>query len=548
MIFNAFLDFFSLASFLPLLVFVINPEFLSTNTVGHKIYSSLDVSSINVFIMAIAASIFAFILIKNLISAWIANTKTRFAFGISNDLSSRALAHYLDRNYLDFTKSDFTRELNRITNYPLAFANNIILPIASLISEGFIVAFIMAGLAFYDYKVVVLLLLILLPILLYYRLMKKHLQEINHEMKEKYPLYLKYALQSIEGFTEIKASGKEPFFHNRFRSLSTAITKIFIKDQLIQSGTIRLTEIIVALILCFLIIYSVSTEQPYQETLLLLGIYTGASFRVIPSINRILHGTQQIRIHEHLLEELRALSSYRYQQLNPFSTGLGFQREILLKGVSFAYPGGVNIIDDVSLQIRKGEKVALVGKSGEGKTTLLLVLLRFLKETEGEMQVDGNPVTDNLAWRKVLGYVPQNPYILDGTIAENIAFGIPVDEIDRTKISQLIDELDLREMIIQMAHGIDTKIGERGAKLSGGQRQRIAIARALYANTDVFLLDEITNQVHTFLELEILNILEKLALQKKTIIMVTHKLTRTDFFDSIYNLENGKLHPVAVPS
>jgi HlyD family secretion protein len=130
------------------------------------------------------------------------------------------------------------------------------------------------------------------------------------------------------------------------------------------------------------------------------------------------------------------------------------------------------------------------------KQTLLLIMLRFLKETSGEMKVDGNPITDELAWRKLLGYVPQSPYMLDGSIAENIAFGIPSEQIDRKKIEAILNDLGLIEMIKQLPDGIDSQIGERGVRLSGGQRQRLAIARVLYADAEILLLDEITNQVH----------------------------------------------------
>lgn len=546
MVFNAILDFFSLASFLPLLFFVINPEFISTNAFVNKLYSFFKFSTPAIFIMTLTAGVLLFVLVKNLISAWIASMKARYAFGISNNLSSRALGRYLEMSHLTFSQCDFTRELNRITNYPFAFANNMVLPMTSLISEGFVSILILIGIAFYDYKVLFLLLTILLPMLLLYRLRRNRLKEINQDLKEKYPLLLKYALQVIEGFSEIKASGKENYFHERFRKMSKNVTKVFIKDQFIQSSTIRLTEIIVGIILCFLIIYSVSTQQHYQQTLLLLGVYAGASFRVIPSVNRILHSTQQIRTHEHLLEELSSLINYHYPQPKSSSPVIVLSKTIELKNISFAYPSGTPILQNTSLLIRKGEKVALTGKSGEGKTTLLLILLRFLKETEGEIRVDDHPIQNEMAWRKLIGYVPQNPYILDGTVAENIAFGIPAEEIDNKKVLRLISELDLNEMINQLSHGIDTQIGERGIKLSGGQRQRLAIARALYADADILLLDEITNQVHTFMEKEILNILEDLANKKKTIIMVTHKLTGASFFDSIYSLEKGKLHEVVM--
>jgi ABC-type multidrug transport system fused ATPase/permease subunit len=200
---------------------------------------------------------------------------------------------------------------------------------------------------------------------------------------------------------------------------------------------------------------------------------------------------------------------------------------------------------NISLTIRKGERVAIMGNSGEGKTTLLLVLLRFLKETEGKMLVDGNVLVDENGWRKILGYVPQDPYIIDGTLCENVAFGIPAEEIDRSKVLQLMTDLDMNDLVQQLPNGIDSRIGERGSKLSGGQKQRLAIARALYVDADILLLDEATNQVHNSLESEIMEHLAHIAGKKKTIVMVTHKV-QTNFFDTVYLLEKGSLKEIVM--
>ncbi|MEX2231746.1 MAG: ABC transporter ATP-binding protein [Cyclobacteriaceae bacterium] len=548
MVFQSILDFFSLASFLPLIFLIVNPEFITSNHYLKNLYSYLGSPSQASFIIILTLGVLLFTVFKNLISVWIAKVKAQYAFGIGRDLAYRALSHFMEMSYLHFSQVDYTRELNRMANLPMAFANNIILPVANLISELFVSIFILTAIAFYDYKILILLFIILLPALLLYRIRRKDLKEINSDLKEKYPLLLKYGLQVIEGLLEIKVYGKESFFGERFRKINRALTRIFVKDQILQSGTVRLTEVIVAIVICALIIYSVLTQQHYEQTLLLLGIYTGASFRVIPSVNRILRASQQIKMHEYLFDEFKPLSNfYSYYQKNP-SSALTFRESIELKNISFAYLNGPPILQEASLKIAKGEKIAITGKSGAGKTTVFLILLRFLKETSGKIRMDDKPIENENAWRKLFGYVPQDPFILDGTFAENIAFGVSLGDIDQSKILKLIAELELNELVRQWPDGIDTRIGERGAQLSGGQRQRLAIARALYAGAEILLLDEITNQLHASIELEILNLLDRLADQKKTIIMITHKPPRIDFFNSIYNLEKGKLHATVAQS
>jgi HlyD family secretion protein len=184
-----------------------------------------------------------------------------------------------------------------------------------------------------------------------------------------------------------------------------------------------------------------------------------------------------------------------------------------------------------------------MGKSGTGKTTLLLILLQFLTEYKGKVLLDGIEIqpANRKAWQNILGYVPQNPLLLDGTIVENIAFGIPPEEIDIKKIDQLIHDLDLDEMVKALPEGADTPIGEKGIKLSGGQRQRLSIARALYANAEILLLDEVTNQLDMNTEREILMLFEKESMSNKTILMVTHQQDLTLKFDRTIRFENGIL-------
>jgi ABC-type bacteriocin/lantibiotic exporter with double-glycine peptidase domain len=220
-----------------------------------------------------------------------------------------------------------------------------------------------------------------------------------------------------------------------------------------------------------------------------------------------------------------------------------FNHSIELRDISFGYEGQALILNRSSLTIRKGEKIAITGKSGVGKTSLLLILLRFLKESTGEIVIDGEKLqdADTIAWRKNIGYISQNPYFLDASVAENIAFGISADQINLKLIEELIADLDLGSWVNQLPNRLQTIIGEKGVKISGGQRQRLAIARALYQNAEVLLLDEITNQLDVESELEIIQILEKTALQKKTILMITHHVHLLTRFDRVITIEKGTI-------
>ena len=544
MVLSALLDFFSLASFLPLFVLLVNPGFISTNKYASLFYNSFGFTSPTWFIGTLAIAVLILTVLKNIIALWITRSKASYTFTLGSHLSSRMLSHYTQISYLRFTQLDFSKELNRIANLPIAFANNVIMPIGTLISEGLVFMLLLFCIVLYDIKVFAFLCVILVPAGLLYRMKRKSIKETSIDLKEKWPLTLKYALQVVEGLSEIRVFGKETFFKSRFISISESLAKTFVRDHTTQTGTSRLTEIIAAFIVCSLIVYSLLLNQNYQQTILLLGVYAGASFRIIPSLNRILNASLQIRTHEYLFHELEELSNPE----EPIDSAIpkptvSFNDKIQLEDISFSYPGGPTVLDHVSFTVGKGEKIALVGRSGSGKTTLLLILLRFLPNHSGKILLDGKEIgIENYGTlRPLFSYVSQSPYMIDGSIAENIAFGVPAANIDLEKIRQLIHDLDLNEIISQLPDGLATQIGERGIKLSGGQRQRIAIARALYADAEILLLDEITNQLDAKTEQEIVKTLEKVAQQKKTIVMITHHNDLLKHFDQVLKIENGIL-------
>ncbi|HMG92740.1 MAG TPA: ABC transporter ATP-binding protein [Chryseolinea sp.] len=548
MVFTALLDFFSLASFLPLFALLVNPGFISTNKYAALLYDTLGFSSPAWFIGLLAITVLILTLLKNVIALRITRSKAAYTFTLGSHLSSRMLSKYIAISYLRFTQLDFSKELNRIANLPIAFANNVIMPIGTLISEGLVFMLLLFCIAFYDIKVFAFLCVILVPAGLLYRMKRISIKETSLDLKEKWPLTLKYALQAVEGLSEIRVFGKEQFFKNRFTTISESLAKTFVRDHTTQSGTSRLTEIIAAFIVCSLIVYSLLLDKNYQKTIILLGLYAGASFRIIPSLNRILNASLQIKTHEYLFHELEELSNPEPPNSTTPKSEVSFNDNIQLDDISFSYPGGPNVLDHVSFTVRKGEKIALVGRSGSGKTTLLLILLRFLSDHSGKILLDGKEIgIENYgAFRPIFSYVPQSPYMIDGSILENIAFGVPAPNIDHEKIRQLIHDLDLDEIIGQLPDGLATQIGERGIKLSGGQRQRIAIARALYADAEVLLLDEITNQLDAKTEQEIVKSLEKVAQQKKTIIMITHHNDLLKHFDQVLKIENGILSELNV--
>lgn len=539
MIVQSFLDFFSLAALFPLLGIIISPELIANNNYLNNLRNLFSIESTNGFIFLFTSFLLLFIVLKNLFVIWVTKTKSTFAFTIAHDQANKAISKLESITYINYTQLDYSKELNRLANYPIAFANNITLPVTVIITETLVALLLLFVVGFFNYHILLIISVILMPIFVLFKVRKNVISKIKDTIKDKYPLLLKYVTQMIEDFLEIKVSGKGKFFKKRFNEQNNALHKAFIKEQIVLVSVTRFTETILTLIICLVVLYSLLIQKNYTETLLTISIYAAAGMRLIPSINRILHAVQQINIHTYLLDDKNGAIN---NSIEKSEAKLLFNKSIELRDISFSYANDITIIENLSLVINEGAKIAITGNSGKGKTTLLLILLRLLKETKGELLIDGKSIENQeQEWRNRIGYVSQTPYLIDGTISENVAFGLNDQDIDLLKIERLINEVGLSDMVGNLENGIDTVIGERGAKLSGGQRQRIMIARALYANVDILLLDEATSQVHRDAELELIKLLNSAIYKNKTIIMVTHKIPKTDFFNEIYTLENGVL-------
>jgi len=544
---GSLLDFFSLATFLPVLLLIVNPKSTYTYTWIEDLSHFMSVSDPAQIAIYCTMLALAVMLVKTWVQAWIVRRKAAYAYDVANSLASSALTGYLASSYSQFTNTDYSREMNRISNYPLTFANNIIIPLGTLISEGLLTLVLLAGLALYKVKVVILLVIILMPVTWVYRSKRKQIRNISDQIKTVYPTVLKNTLQAVEALPEIKAFHKESFFKRKFDEVYRQLTGTFATDHTTQAAMSRITELVSAGCIGALIIYALLDKRSGQEVIMLLSVFAGISFRIIPSANRIFAGILQIRSHEYVVSELKKMTVGYVQVVElEKASAFTFRQSVEFRDIAFSYDDGQPVLQDVNFTVRRGERVIFVGKSGKGKTTLLLLLLRFLKEKSGQIVVDGKALTDAdaLAWRRLLGYVPQSPYILDATIMENIAFGVPREDIDTRKVRHLIRSLDLESWLNGLTLGLDTIIGEKGLKISGGQRQRLAIARALYHDAEILLLDEVTNQLDRETEKEIVQVLDHLASQHKTIFFVTHRPELWRSADATYQINNGLVEKI----
>jgi ABC-type multidrug transport system fused ATPase/permease subunit len=307
----------------------------------------------------------------------------------------------------------------------------------------------------------------------------------------------------------------------------------------------------------FTFLFITLNQDKTQNLTGVLGIFALASVRLLPAFGNLISGINVIRGNSYSLDRLffdfkelekeKLISNFdsarvSHKLLPKGQQTFQFSDRVILNSLTFQYPNTTrNILEDISLSIRKGESIGLIGKSGAGKTTLVDVILGLFIPQFGDIKVDGVSVYSDLrSWQNMLGYVPQSIFLIDDTLERNIAYGVADHLIDQNKLKKAIAMAQLGKVVEQLPDGVKTIIGERGVLLSGGQRQRVGIARVLYHEREILVFDEATAALDTETEHLITEATKALA-GSKTIIIIAHRLSTIEHCDCIYQLEQGRI-------
>jgi len=281
-----------------------------------------------------------------------------------------------------------------------------------------------------------------------------------------------------------------------------------------------------------------------------LSVFGIASLRLFPAANTLARSLNQIRYSRDSVLRLYS-DQYRLQQFSskedysiPVQITNQFQ-SLKLDNVSFTYPQSeYRALIEISLEIKAGESIGLIGSSGSGKTTLVDMLLGLLEPQKGNLQFNGEETKAVLhQWSSQAAYIPQQVFLIDDTLSNNVALGVASNEIDSDKLHESLRQSKLIEVVEQLPQGIETVLGENGVRLSGGQRQRVALARAFYHGRDVLVMDEATSALDDQIEQEIVKEINQLK-GKKTLIVIAHRLTTLKYCDRIYKIDKGRVKEV----
>ncbi|MEW6320428.1 MAG: ABC transporter ATP-binding protein [Acidobacteriota bacterium] len=352
--------------------------------------------------------------------------------------------------------------------------------------------------------------------------------------------------QSLGAIKDVIVSGRRGFFEEAFCRLRRDVARIK-RREAVATAALRLAVETVLILSMLLVVYLLTRQRSGPDTVSLLALFAYTGFRVVPSANRIMLNAGHLREGAAFARafdaDMRALASPAAPDARPAGAApVSFADAIRCEGVTLVYePGAPPALSDITLAIRRGESIGIVGPTGAGKSSLVDVLLGLLRPTRGRVTVDGVDLAGReRAWLDQVGYVPQDPYLLDDTIRRNIAFGIPDGEIDEARVARAAALAQLDDVLRQRPGGLDAELGESGARLSGGQRQRIAIARALYRDPAVLVFDEATAALDAQTEREVTRAIAALH-GTRTLIVIAHRLTTVEACDRLVYVRDGRL-------
>ena len=362
-------------------------------------------------------------------------------------------------------------------------------------------------------------------------------------------LVLKHLQQGLGGVKEVKIMGREQQFleeHKRSVNASMEVDRRFMMLQIIPRLWLELLAIVGLVVL---VMAMISSGDSVSEVLPVLGLFAATSFRIIPTINRILASVQTLGYSKPIIRSVYEDLQLSLPEVPRMGTEIRFLQAVCFENVNFKYSNAAgNANENLSFCISKGEAIGIIGHSGAGKSTLVDILLGLLQPTSGSVLVDGIDIQKNLrSWQDHIGYVPQTIYLVDDTVSRNIAFGLPDDMIDHDAVARSIKAAQLDDFVSSLPDALNTIVGERGVRLSGGQRQRIGIARALYNDPEILVLDEATSSLDTETEQGVMDAVKQL-LGTKTIVIIAHRTTTVSYCTKVYKMDNAQIVGSGLPS
>ena len=545
----AFIDMVGVASILPFMAVLSNPSLIDTNIILNsmfKVANSFGVNSIHEFLFTLGFMVFVLLIISLIFKAATTYMQIRFVQMREHSIGKRLVEGYLHQPYSWFLSrhsadlgKNILSEVGQLTGGGIA-------PLIELISKGILAIAIITLLIIANPKLALIVAFSLgTSYLITFYFVRKKLKNIGEEKLVNNRLRYTSISDAFGAAKEVKIGGLEEIYTKNFSKYAEIYARSLATSQVIAQLPRYILEAIAFGGILLILLYMITQTGSFNNSLPIISLYILGGYRLMPALQQMYVSFTGLSFIgpslDKIYDEIKNLERNNRVQNHDV---LPFNKLISLKNITYNYPNTTKkVIKDISLSISKNFTVGFAGSTGSGKTTTVDIILGLLRAQKGTLEVDGKIITEqNLkAWQKFIGYVPQNIYLSDDTIAANIAFGIESKEINQNIVDKVAKIANLHNFIIDdLPNKYQTIIGERGARLSGGQRQRIGIARALYHNPKILVLDEATSALDNQTEKAVMDALNNLK-KEITIIIITHRLSTLKNCDRIFLLEKGEL-------
>lgn len=536
-IFVSLIEMVGVSAIMPFIMVSTDFAVLETNRYFKLVYESFGFSSPKDFVLAFGAFLLFFYIFRSLINLAYQHGLAKLSFGTYHELSQKLFMRYLSLSYKDFVNKNSANLSKTIINE----ASNFTILLSSVLfmfSEIFVVLLLYALLLFVDWTITCsLTLLLFVAVLLIKGGFSTILKKAGKEREENQKVFYEILNSTFGNFKLIKLQSISAPVKRQFLDVSSKVASANIIHRTFLHLPRLTLEAVGFCVMILIVSYLVYVKDGDVKVFLpLLTTYVLALYRLLPSINRIFDSYNYILFYHRSLEVV-------YDDLLLPTKELGdehipFTSHIQLRNLSFAYSTKQPLFQNINLTINKGEKVAFIGESGGGKSTLVDIIIGLYRPNDGHLYIDSNPISIHnvKSWRSKVGYIPQNVYLFDGSVADNIVFG---RDYDKQRIINVLKQAGMYD-ILQQKDGLQTQVGEGGNLFSGGQKQRIAIARALYANPEILVLDEATSALDIQTESMIMDSIYA-ASAHKTLIVIAHRLSTIERCEHVYRLESGQI-------
>ena len=546
---SAIMEIVSIASIIPFMTLVGDISLLQENTTISQFYEYSGASSKLQFVFLVGLGVLSVFLVSSIISMFTLWRLFMFANRTGIEIANRLYNHYLNQNWLFHANGSSAQLTKKISTETSRVTSLVLMPLLQMNAKIVLAILLSVSISIYDPQVAITgLSAFAVGYFIIFRSVRARLTKNGKAISQVDEQRFRLMNEGFGGIKDVLLFGRNNDFINRFSKAGETFAHSQGTNQSLAQVPRYMVELVAFGFMIALVLYLIATHKGNLGLVLpVLTVYTLAGFRLLPAFQQIFACIANIKgnisAFESIQQDLKD-SLQTVEKLKKSSTGyMNLKKEISLENITFTYPRKSEAtLKQLNMLIPVNKVVGVVGSSGSGKSTLIDILLGLLEPHHGELRIDGTIINsqNRRLWQNTIGFVAQSIFLSEGSIAENVAFGIPKDKIDLDKVQQALELAHLSEFIQGLEKGLHTKVGERGVQLSGGQRQRIGIARALYNKAEVLIFDEATSSLDGLTEKMVMEAIHNFS-GKKTIIMIAHRIKTVEKCDQIFFIDKGKV-------